>query len=92
MSSLNETKYPLSNTTYPEELVIDDVHTWLCKNYDSSGRLSALLDIADDLISEHWLVLLGELWTGFDDIGLHGYDLFWAIHERVPDMDSVIPG
>jgi hypothetical protein len=36
-------------------------------------------------------VLLGELWSGFNNIGFCSGDLFWAIHERVPDMDSVIP-
>jgi hypothetical protein len=89
MSSLNESKNPLNNTTYLEQSGIDEVHTWLC-HFGSSGMLPALLDIADDILSEHWLVLLGELWVSFDNIGLHGYDLFWAIHERVPDMDSVI--
>jgi hypothetical protein len=81
----------MSNTNYPKQLAIDDVHASLCKDYGSYERLPALLDVADDMASEDWLVLLGELWSGFDNIGPCSGDLFWAIHERVPDMDSVIP-
>src|ERR1700730_11720298 len=71
--------------------VIDDVQAWLCKDYDSYGRLPALLDVADDLEGQDWLVLLCELWSGFDNIGVYSGDLFWAIRERVLDMESVIP-
>ncbi|NYF53923.1 hypothetical protein [Tunturiibacter gelidoferens] len=81
----------MSNTNYPKPLAIDDVHTSLCKDYDSYERLPALLDVADDMADEDWLVLLGQLWSGFDNIGPCSGDLFWAIAERVPDMESAIP-
>lgn len=81
----------MSNATYPKQLAIGDVYARLCKNYDSYERLPALLDVAEDMEGEDWLVLLGELWSGFDNIGVYGDDLLGAIHERVRDMESVIP-
>jgi hypothetical protein len=59
----------MSNTTYPEPLAIDAVHTSLCKDYDSYGSLPALLDEADEMLDEEWLVLLARLRSGFDNIG-----------------------
>jgi len=35
-------------------------------------------DVADDMASEDWLVLLGELWSGFDNIGFCSGDLYWG--------------
>jgi hypothetical protein len=59
----------MSNLNYPEQLSIDDIHTILCRDYGSHDRLPALLDLADDMEGQDWLVLLGQLWSTFDNIG-----------------------
>jgi hypothetical protein len=84
-------EHRMSNTTYPKQRAIDYVHARLCKNYDSYDRLPALLELADDMEGEDWLVLLGRLWSEIDNIGVYSDDLFGAIRERVRDMESVIP-
>jgi len=61
------------------------------RNYGSHERLPVLLDVAEHMDSQDWLTLLGESWSGFDNIGIHIDELLWKVRERVQDVESTIP-
>lgn len=69
----------------------DDVYYWLLKNYGSYERLPVLLEVAEDMESEDLVSLLGELWSGFDNVGVYRDDLLWAISEKGWNFESTIP-
>lgn len=82
----------MSNTIYPKQVTVDDLESRLLRKFNSYRRLPVLLRIADYLHDGgDWLALLGKLWSGFDNIGVYGDDVFNAIHERVSSIESVIP-
>jgi hypothetical protein len=75
----------------PPSHSFDDVHYWLYKNYGSHERLPVLLEVAEEMESEDFVRLLGELWSGFDNVGVYRYDLLWAIRDRGWNFESTIP-
>ena len=47
--------------------------------------------MAKEMDCEDWLTLLGMLWSGFDNIGHCGYDLYWEINDKARNMRTMIP-
>jgi hypothetical protein len=54
----------------------------LFRRFGSHERLPELLDLAHKYEGWAWLWALGELWTGFDNISIHGDQLFAEVFER----------
>ena len=76
-------------------LSIDEVRDWIYENCDCNGDSSRglpdLLHIADEMEAKDRLLLLGELWPGFDQISVHGEHLLSMIRDSVADPETVIP-
>ena len=74
----------------PRSYDYDEVARWLYRNHGSHERLPALLEVADEMEREDWFRLLGDAWSGFDNVGYCANELTQAICERLIHCESTI--
>jgi hypothetical protein len=72
------------------KLTLDEAFNYLCRHFDSYTRLPALLELVDRMEDSDWVMLLGRLWSEFDNIGIHSDEILVEMDCQGWDMESLI--
>ena len=79
---------------YKRELSPDlnQAREWVFRCCGSSQKMDALFYLEGEMDFPDWLVLLGDLWTSCDNIGLYKDDIFGILEDSLMDPLTMIPG
>ena len=70
---------------------LDEARGWIHRCCGSDIKLEALMHLHGQMDFPDWLVLLGDLWSNCDNIGLYSEDLTYIIKEFINEPLTMIP-